>query len=192
LPVIRPARASTPRLCHSPPRHSDKNVRRGGRSRGHHVMANLLQDQQSSSRYVAPGIRSPYAAGRGRSVDASCCRSASARAFDGTSNRFAWSMAATWPPGSAAWLPDAWSASFLRPPTEWRRQFVFPAARICRDPRFGSPSRYHLHDVCGAAMVTDAARRAGVRKRVSKRMTSFVTVRRRAARVMTQPAEVGA
>jgi hypothetical protein len=24
--------------------------------------------------------------------------------------------------------------------------FVFPAARICRDPRWGAPSRFHLHE----------------------------------------------
>jgi hypothetical protein len=30
--------------------------------------------------------------------------------------------------------------------TDWKWQFVFPASRICRDPRFGPPSRYHLHE----------------------------------------------
>ena len=30
--------------------------------------------------------------------------------------------------------------------TEWGWQFAFPAARICRDPQFGPPSWYHLHE----------------------------------------------
>lgn len=29
---------------------------------------------------------------------------------------------------------------------ERRWQFVFPAARKCRDPKWGPPSRYHLHE----------------------------------------------
>jgi len=64
-------------------------------------------------------------------------------------------------------LPDALERKFPQAPTEWRWQFVFPAARICRDPRFGSPSRYHLHESAVQRAVTDAARRADVTKRVT-------------------------
>ena len=46
-------------------------------------------------------------------------------------------------------------------------QFVFPASRICRDWRYGSPSRYHLHESVIQRAVASAARRAGVAKRVS-------------------------
>ena len=42
-------------------------------------------------------------------------------------------------------LPFALDRKFSNASTEWRWQFVFPAGRICRDPRYGSPSRYHLH-----------------------------------------------
>jgi hypothetical protein len=143
--------ARPPRGCATAPRHSERNLRRAARCRGHHVMASLLQDQQSSSRYVVPGIRSPYAAGRGRRIDASCCRSASARAFDGTSNRFAWSMDATWPPGSAGWrCPMLWSASFLRPRRSGAGSSCFPPRASAATPDLGalpvSPPR-----VCGAA-----------------------------------------
>jgi integrase len=44
---------------------------------------------------------------------------------------------------------------------------VFPAARICRDPRFGPPSRYHVHESVIQRAVTAAVRRAGLAKRVS-------------------------
>ena len=64
-------------------------------------------------------------------------------------------------------LPDALERKFPQAPTEWRWQFVFPAARICRDPQFGSPSRYHLHESAVQRAVTDAGRRAGVTKRVT-------------------------
>ena len=43
-------------------------------------------------------------------------------------------------------LPFALDRKFPNAPTEWRWQFVFPAGRVCRDPRFGLPSRYHLHE----------------------------------------------
>jgi hypothetical protein len=42
--------------------------------------------------------------------------------------------------------------------TEWRWQFVFPAARICRNPRWGSPSRYHVHESVIQKAVARAAR----------------------------------
>ena len=64
-------------------------------------------------------------------------------------------------------LPDALERKFPQAPTEWRWQFVFPAGRICRDPRFGAPSRYHLHESVVQRAVTEAGRRADLTKRVS-------------------------
>ncbi len=64
-------------------------------------------------------------------------------------------------------LPDALERKFPQAPTEWRWQFLFPAARICRDPTFGPPSRYHLHESAVQRAVSDAARRAGMTKRVT-------------------------
>jgi integron integrase len=64
-------------------------------------------------------------------------------------------------------LPDALERKFPHAPTEWRWQFVFPAARVCRDPRFGPPSRYHLHESAVQRAVAGAARAAGVAKRVT-------------------------
>ena len=64
-------------------------------------------------------------------------------------------------------LPDALAVKYPQAPTEWRWQFVFPAGRICRDPRWGPPSRYHLHESVVQRAVTVAARRAGLTKRVT-------------------------
>lgn len=59
------------------------------------------------------------------------------------------------------------SQKFPNAATEWRWQFAFPATRICRDPRFGPPSRFHLHETAIQRAVAEAARRAQLTKRVS-------------------------
>jgi integrase len=64
-------------------------------------------------------------------------------------------------------LPFALDRKYPNASTEWSWQFVFPAARICRDPRWGSPSRFHLHESVVQKAVADAVRRAGITKRVS-------------------------
>ena len=58
-------------------------------------------------------------------------------------------------------LPFALDRKFPRAPTEWKWQFVFPATRMCRDPRFGPPSTYHLHESVMQKAVAHAARAAG-------------------------------
>ncbi len=64
-------------------------------------------------------------------------------------------------------LPFALDRKYPEAATEWRWQFVFPAARICTDPRWGPPSRYHLHESAIQRAVTEAARRAGITKHVT-------------------------
>lgn len=63
-------------------------------------------------------------------------------------------------------LPFALERTFPNAPAEWRWQFVFPATRICRDPQFGPPSRYHLHESVIQTALAHAARAAGITKRV--------------------------
>jgi len=74
-------------------------------------------------------------------------------------------------------LPSALERKFPHAVTEWRWQFVFPAGRICRDPRFGPPSRFHLHESAIQRAVTQAACRAGLTNRVTchKFRHSFAT-----------------
>lgn len=64
-------------------------------------------------------------------------------------------------------LPAALDRKFPNAATDWSWQFVFPAGRICRDERYGPPSRYHLHESVIQRAVAAAARRAGLTKRVS-------------------------
>jgi integron integrase len=63
-------------------------------------------------------------------------------------------------------LPDALGRKFPTAPTEWAWQFVFPAGRICRDERFGPPTRFHLHESVIQRAVAHAGRAAGLTKRV--------------------------
>jgi integron integrase len=64
-------------------------------------------------------------------------------------------------------LPEALARKFPQAPAEWGWQFVFPAGRICRDPRYGGPTRYHLHESAVQRAVTEAVRAAGLSKRAS-------------------------
>ena len=64
-------------------------------------------------------------------------------------------------------LPDALARKYPNAEAELRWQFVFPAARICRDPRWGPPSRYRLHETAVQRAVVEAATLAGIDKRVS-------------------------
>jgi len=63
-------------------------------------------------------------------------------------------------------VPFALDRKFPSAPTAWKWQFVFPATRMCRDPRFGPSSRYHLHESVMQKAVAQAARAAGITKRV--------------------------
>ena len=63
-------------------------------------------------------------------------------------------------------LPFAVGRKYPSAAAEWQWQFVFPAARICRDPRFGPASRYHLHESVVQKAVAEAARSAGLTKRI--------------------------
>ena len=63
-------------------------------------------------------------------------------------------------------LPAALDRKYPNAPNEWRWQFVFPARRICREARWGPPSRFHVHESVIQRAVADAARRAGLTKRV--------------------------
>jgi integron integrase len=64
-------------------------------------------------------------------------------------------------------LPFALDRKYPSAGTDWGWQFVFPAARVCRDARWGPPSRFHLHESAVQRAVAEAVRRAGIAKRVS-------------------------
>lgn len=64
-------------------------------------------------------------------------------------------------------LPDALERKYPEAAKEWGWQFLFPAARICRDARWGPPTRFHLHESAVQRAVSEAVRRAGIAKRAS-------------------------
>lgn len=64
-------------------------------------------------------------------------------------------------------LPDGIERKYPGAALEWTWQFVFPAARVCRDPRWGPASRFHLHESAVQREVTRAVRAAGITKRAS-------------------------
>jgi integron integrase len=61
-------------------------------------------------------------------------------------------------------LPHALARKYPTADREFGWQWVFPAARICTDPRFGAPQRYHLHESVPQRALHAAARAAGVDK----------------------------
>ena len=63
-------------------------------------------------------------------------------------------------------LPFALDRKYPNAPTEWGWQFVFPASRVCTDPRWGPPTRFHLHESVVQKAVAHAARQAAIAKRV--------------------------
>ena len=63
--------------------------------------------------------------------------------------------------------PDALAAKYPNAGHSWTWQFVFPAGRNCRDPRWGPPTRFHLHESVIQRAVTDATQLTGIPKRVS-------------------------
>ena len=64
-------------------------------------------------------------------------------------------------------LPFALDRKYPNASTDWAWQFVFPAARICRAPQWGPPSRFRLHESVVQKEVAQAVGRAGLTKRVS-------------------------
>lgn len=64
-------------------------------------------------------------------------------------------------------LPEALARKYPNAATSWPWQFVFPAGRICRDPRWGGPTRYRLHETVIQREVTRAVREAGLSKRAT-------------------------
>ncbi len=62
-------------------------------------------------------------------------------------------------------LPDALARKYPNAAAEWSWQFAFSAGRVCRDPKWGPPSRYHLRESAVQRAVTMAVQRSGIAKR---------------------------
>ena len=64
-------------------------------------------------------------------------------------------------------LPDALSNKFPSASTELRWQYLFPSARLGKDPRSGLRHRYHLSDTYIARKIKTGVHQSGVQKKVT-------------------------
>ena len=64
-------------------------------------------------------------------------------------------------------LPNAWGRKSRSSGFDFRWYFLFPSANISKDPRDNILKRYHLHDSHVCRSISQAARRAGLTKRVT-------------------------
>ncbi|MCH7749155.1 MAG: tyrosine-type recombinase/integrase [Acidobacteria bacterium] len=64
-------------------------------------------------------------------------------------------------------LPYGLERKYPNAARDWRWQFVFPAGRICRNPRFGPPTRFYLHESVVQKAIARATLAALLTKRVS-------------------------
>jgi integrase len=64
-------------------------------------------------------------------------------------------------------LPEGLGRKYPNAATSWPWQFMFPAGRLCRDPRWGGPTRYRLHETAVQRAVARAVRDARLSKRAS-------------------------
>lgn len=69
--------------------------------------------------------------------------------------------------GGTVWLPHALARKYRRADREFSWQYVFPSARLSRDPRGGALRRQHLDDAVFSRALKSAAGRAGIVKPVS-------------------------
>lgn len=63
-------------------------------------------------------------------------------------------------------LPSALDRKYPNAPAAWEWQWVFPQERRWRDPKTGEQGRHHVHESIIQRAVKEAARRAGIAKRV--------------------------
>lgn len=65
------------------------------------------------------------------------------------------------------YIPEALSRKYPAAHKQWLWQYVFPADQLARDPRSGLWRRHHIHTSSVQKYIHDAAKKAGIEKRVS-------------------------
>jgi integron integrase len=65
------------------------------------------------------------------------------------------------------YLPFALDRKYPGAPSEWKWQYVFPAARLSDDPRSGKRRRHHLDEQAVQRAMAQALRDAGIHKRAT-------------------------
>lgn len=69
--------------------------------------------------------------------------------------------------GGDVYLPFALDRKYPAAPKEWKWQYIFPASEVSTDPRSGSVRRHHIDEQRIQRAVKQAAREAGIDKRVT-------------------------
>jgi integron integrase len=64
-------------------------------------------------------------------------------------------------------LPNALARKYPNAPREWIWQYVFPSARLSRDPKSGQVRRHHVHETSLQRRIKEAATAAKIPKKVS-------------------------
>lgn len=64
-------------------------------------------------------------------------------------------------------LPDALNRKYPGASREWLWQYVFPSHKLSKDPKTGNIGRYHIFDTTLQEKVRQAARKTGIKKRVT-------------------------
>ena len=67
----------------------------------------------------------------------------------------------------AVWLPYALERKYPSAPTDWLWQYVFPSAKLSKDPRTGVTRRHHSSEDRFQRVVAQAIKHAGIMKRAS-------------------------
>jgi integron integrase len=70
-------------------------------------------------------------------------------------------------PGGRVALPGAFERKVPSAAAVWAWQWVFPSARVQRDPASGEERRHHLHESAVQRAVQQAVKRAGIAKRAT-------------------------
>jgi integron integrase len=64
----------------------------------------------------------------------------------------------------SVYLPYALDRKYANASTQWAWQYVFPAARLSKDPRSGATRRHHADEKCVQRALQSALRAAGIHK----------------------------
>jgi integron integrase len=68
---------------------------------------------------------------------------------------------------AGVYLPESLARRHSRAGDDWRWQWLWPSREISQDPRSGVRRRHHILDNAYQRVVSDAAKRAGINKRVT-------------------------
>ena len=115
--------------------------------------------------WILPTIRSWCGTAKGRKIVSRCCRSLSKGPYSSISKNVQGLHARDREAGAGSvYLPYALEHTYPHANRAWLWQYVFPAAKLSRDPRTGMVRRHHTHEQVLQRAVHGAVRQAGIVK----------------------------